>query len=240
MKQILFLSFAFIALFSIAFGQLPEEESDVIYWETPSYIEKLNTNGSKSQYVYHRRSNNFKGEWIFPLNLMPSIEGFSEIYAQSVSKYTGREFLLSLVIPTLNCLWNDVIFLSPVHPHKHYEEYTKIGFSPINVQFYQIPVSILEDKRLTVWKWLSNKKYAPDDPIHNSLESYCSFDFALYQEMDDLPEDTKEFYRSNFDPEIPTKYPPFNWYRIPHILCQDPINITDPRITIINWKDCPD
>lgn len=174
---------------------------------------------------------------VYPLNLMPFLDGFSEIYELAISKYVGRESLLSVVIPTLDCLWNDVIFLSPVHPHKHYKEYEEIGFTPKNVQYYQIPIALLEGKRLTVWKWKSYKIYPPSDPIHDSLESYCDFDFALYQEMEELPEDTKEFYRLNFDPENPTQYPRFNWYRIPHILCQDPIDLSDPRIKLIDSKD---
>jgi len=65
------------------------------------------------------------------------MDGFTEIYQQAISKYEGREELLKLVIPTLNCLWNDVVFLSPLHPHKHYEAYSKIGFTPRNLQFFK-------------------------------------------------------------------------------------------------------
>lgn len=210
-------------------------EPDEIYWETPVYLSKLEED--KVQYVYHRRTINFTGDWIFPLNLMPFLDGFSSIYEQAISKYEGREKLMSREIPTLNCLWNDVIFLSPLHPHEHYKEYKRIGFTPKHIEFFKIPIEVLKDKRVTVWKWMSYKKYPVDDPIHESIESYCALDFALYQEMDALPEDTKEFYQSNFDPENPAVYPKYNWYRIPHILCQDPIDLLDKRITIINWED---
>lgn len=169
--------------------------------------------------------------------MMPFMDGFSKIYEQTISKYQGRESLLTRTIPTLNCLWNDVIFLSPLHPNKHYKEYKRIGFTPKPVQFFKIPIEVLQEKRVTVWKWLSYKKYPPQDPIHKSIDSYCPLDFSLYQEMDDLPFDTKEYYKLSFDPTAPTVYPKFHWYRIPHILCQDPIDILDERITIINWED---
>ena len=215
------------------------DKSDDIYWESPEYKSRLSSKGTaeKVQYVYHKMLKNFVGHLIIPLNMMPELEGYSLIYNEQIAKYTGREHLLSRIIPTLNCLWNDVIFLSPVHPHKHYEEYVRLGFTPKSLKIIKIPVEVLKEKRLTVWKWFSYKKYPRDDPIHESIQSYCPFDFSLYQEMNDLPEDTKEFYADNFDPEHPDVFPRYNWYRIPHILCQDPIDLLDDRITIIDWAD---
>ena len=232
-KYILICALSFLSFFVIA-----NESIEEIYWNTPEYRSRLlEKTSSKVQCVYHARKNNFSGNWIVPLNLMPYMEGFNEIYKHEVAKYIGREHLLTREIPTLNCLWNDVIFLSPLHPHKHYEEYKKIGFTPKSIQFYKIPVEVLREKSVTVWNWFSYKKYPHGDPLRHSIEAYCDFDFFHYQEMDDLPEDTKEFYRTSFDPSKPAKFPIYNWYRIPHILCQDPIDILDDRITIINWED---
>ncbi|PJD95020.1 MAG: hypothetical protein CK425_09755 [Parachlamydia sp.] len=215
---------------------LTKDETDEIYWDTPEYTSQLEVlkASEKTQYVYHFRARNFLGDWIVPLNMMPYLEGFTEIHQQAIAKYQGREELLKLVIPTLNCLWNDVVFLSPLHPHKHYEAYTKMGFTPRKRQFFKIPIDVLKEKRTTVFKWMS---YPLDDSIHDTIDSYCAIDFAKYQEMKQLPHDTEEFYRLNFDPANPDLYPPFNFYRIPHILCQDPIDLLDERITIINWED---
>lgn len=214
-------------------------DTDEIFWETPKYLNKLNLEAAaaKTQCVYHLRRNNFIGDLIISLNMMSYMDGYSKIYKRAISKYQGREQLLTCLIPTLNCLWNDVIFLSPLHPYKHYEEYVRIGFTPRHLQFFKIPIEVLKEKRVTVWKSLSYKKYPIDDPIHDAIDSYCSIDFSHYQELEDLPDDTKELYRENFDPKNPEVYPQFNWYRIPHILCQDPIDLLDERITIINWED---
>lgn len=233
----------FVPLISVEETQsqstLANDETDEIYWETQAYLSKLEMEhtAAKVQYVYHRRNPDFIGNWIIPLNIMPYMDGYSEVYKNAIAKYEGRENLLTVVIPTLNCLWNDVVFLSPIHPHKQYEEYKKIGFTTQKRQFYKIPVSLLEEKRVTVWKWLSYKKYPQNDPIHDSIESYCSMNYSHYQELEELPEDTQEYYRLCFDPENPKLCPPFAWYRIPHILCQDPIDISDERITLINWED---
>ncbi len=210
------------------------DDTDKIYWETPAYLSKLESVKTQVQYVYHRCREPFAGNWILPLNRMPEMEGYSDLHQRSISRYKGREFLLSLVIPTLNCLWNDVIFLSPIHPHKHYEEYTKIGYTDQEtprIYYFKIPIEVLKEKRVSVWKWLSNEKYPKE------LDSYCAFDFSLYQELEELPDDTKEFWKQYFNPENPTLYPPYNWYRIPHILCQDPIDVSDERVTLIDWAD---
>ncbi len=233
MKSLLIWAIAtlFVPIFQPLFSF---EETDDIYWETAPY--KLKPIPPK-RYVYHLYRKNFIGHWIVPMNKMPEMEGFSEIYRQCVSRYHGREETLQWVILPFNCLWNDVIFLSPLHPHHHYEEYRKIGFSLPKVLFYKIPIEILEDKRVTVWKWLSYKKYSKSDPIHRSMESYCALDFSHYQELADLPEDAKEYYQICFDPEHPNISPKYGWYRVPHILCLDPIDISDERITLIDWSD---
>ncbi len=222
------LSLFFLSVFTYSFA------SNEIYWELPPYSQR---EVPKQRYVYHLRRANFQGNLILPLNRMREMEGFETVYQVAVSKYEGREWLLERMIPSLNCLWNDVIFLSPVHPNKHYKEYQKLGYIHVNPQFFKIPVEVLEEKRVSIWKWLSHKKYSWTDPIHDTLESYCEFDFGRYQEMDDLPDTTKKFYAEAYDPDHPDRYPKFGWFEVPHILCQDPIDITDPRITIINFED---
>jgi hypothetical protein len=235
MKHILLLTTVAVAL-------IAADEGDEIYWETPLYLSRLQTNkpANRVQYVYHWRQANFTGNWLIPLNRMRETPEFAEIYERAALNYKGRESLCMHVIPTLNCLWNDVIFLSPLHPHKHYAEYQKIGFSPKNLQFFKIPIEVLEEKRVTVFKWPRYEKY----PKHHQIptldemsQAYCAIDFSHYQEMDELPGDTKDFYAHVFDANNPEKYPRFNWYRIPHILCQDPIDVSDPRITLIRWED---
>lgn len=238
-RLFIMLASGFVAGFGLMLESIeiehPEEE---IYWDTPPYLSRLDSQEiAKTRYVYHRRLGDFIGNLIIPLNQMPTVEGFAKIYRKCLLNYEGREELLKVIIPTLNCFWNDVIFLSPVHPHKHYEEFQKIGFVFPKRQFYKIPIDILKNKRLTVWKWLSYKKYPKGDPIHRAIDSYCSFDFLHYQEMQELPDDTKEFYRDNFSPDHPEILPNRFWYRIPHILCQDPIDISDERITLIDWED---
>lgn len=226
----------FIALFLFFTGLVSSYAENEIYWEVPPYSLRA---VPKQRYVYHRRVSNFQGDWIVPLNRMRETEGFEAMYQKFVSKYEGREWVMERVIPSLHCLWNDAIFLSPLHPGKHEREYRRLGYTclPTHVQTFKIPIECLKGKRLSVWKWFSHTKYPRTDPIHDTLESYCDFDVDLYQEMDDLPQTTKEYYAKCFDPEHPNRLPQYHWFEIPHILCLDPIDISDPRITLVDFAE---
>jgi hypothetical protein len=66
--------------------------------------------------LYHLVPEELSGTKLYPLNQLISISPGA--YAKAVSKYAGREEVTQIVIPVLGCLWNDVVFLSPVHPEK--------------------------------------------------------------------------------------------------------------------------
>jgi hypothetical protein len=86
---------------------------------------------------------NFTGSILYSLNQLKT--RLPEIYAIQVQKYTGREILMQCKIPLLNCLWNDVLHFSPVHPNKIREAFVSAEFewtvrpwfaiSPVNYDF---------------------------------------------------------------------------------------------------------
>src|SRR5687767_14788723 len=65
-------------------------------------------------FVYHLQPKNLVGSVLYPLNALR--DQYPALYAQHAAKYTGRESMLERHIPILGCLWNDVLFFSPVHP----------------------------------------------------------------------------------------------------------------------------
>ncbi len=64
--------------------------------------------------LYHRVPDNLKYDEIMSLNQLELID--QELFDSGNWKYLNRPELKKIKIPTLNCLWNDVIFMSPVHP----------------------------------------------------------------------------------------------------------------------------
>ena len=67
-----------------------------------------------SHFVYHFKPANLQGTTLYPLNRLRDLH--PEAHRSEFKKYVGREKLLEKRIPILDCLWNDVIHLSPLHP----------------------------------------------------------------------------------------------------------------------------
>ncbi|TOO19743.1 hypothetical protein CGH40_24485, partial [Vibrio parahaemolyticus] len=67
-------------------------------------------------YLYHRVPVNLQGNMLFPLNELKQVH--DNLYQFHVKKYRDREGALERRVLPLDCLWNDVLHLSPIHPHK--------------------------------------------------------------------------------------------------------------------------
>lgn len=78
-------------------------------------------------FVYHRVPEALSGKYLCPLNELRSL--LPEVYAREVQKYEGREGVLSQRVSNLNCLWNDVLHFSPLHPRLVGEALVRAGFS---------------------------------------------------------------------------------------------------------------
>ncbi len=76
-------------------------------------------------YVYHRVPDNMHGNVLYPLNQLKDInEDLYNLYAEG---YKDRQKLRETRVPILNCLWNDTLFFSPVHPQKLYDLAKEFG-----------------------------------------------------------------------------------------------------------------
>ncbi len=78
-------------------------------------------------HLYHLIPKNLKGDLLLPLNEIKKQD--EELYQNHVKKYKGREALMECNIPKLNCKWNDVIFLLPIHPLKIKKTLSDFGIS---------------------------------------------------------------------------------------------------------------
>lgn len=86
-----------------------------------------------------------QGEVLYPLNALKSV--MPEVYDRQVRKYKGRERVLKELIPPLDCLWNDVLHLSPINPQiivntmRAHGLYNQTVEEPFKV--FQVPVEII-------------------------------------------------------------------------------------------------
>jgi hypothetical protein len=70
--------------------------------------------------VFHILKDTLSGDKIYPLSMLKSLS--PEIYEIEIKKYKGREKLMSIRMPYLNCLWNDVIQFSCLDPQLTFRE----------------------------------------------------------------------------------------------------------------------
>jgi hypothetical protein len=84
-------------------------------------------------YLYHRVPKDMRGNTLHPLNQLKKVS--PDIYAQKVKKYEGRLEILERKIPALDCLWNDVLHLTAVHPTVLNAAFESVGKN-YNLRFY--------------------------------------------------------------------------------------------------------
>ncbi len=101
-------------------------------------------------YLYHIYRGNLKGKYLMPLNELKKI--YPEIYRKQVKKYEWRKHILKKKIPPLNCLWNDVLHMSPVHPKKIKDALNKVDVELEFKKWFKINPNLLDDDLATVFK----------------------------------------------------------------------------------------
>ncbi len=85
-------------------------------------------------YLYQRVSVNLQGNMLLPLNELKQV--YDNLYQLHVKKYRDREGVLERRVLPLDCLWNDVLHLSPIHPHKIKKASIEQGLQLSNLGHY--------------------------------------------------------------------------------------------------------
>jgi hypothetical protein len=165
-------------------------------------------------YLYHRVPKEMRGNILYPLNMLKTEK--PEVYKLGVEKYNGREDILSEKIEPLNCLWNDVIHLTAVHPREIKEALSQAG-KVLEFDFYEIDPYLLDPSNTTVY--LYNKRKGEE----KEFEVYDPHNITRYSS---LPQRTKDYYIET----ILNNKDPLLFHIIPHILYKGSIDITAANI----------
>src|SRR3990167_3249343 len=103
----------------------------------------------KVHYLYHVVPPNMEGSILYPLNKLKKKDQAS--YASQMQKYEGREQLLKYQVPILDCLWNDVLFLTAVHPKKMMAALRGAGYNREHVlRSFQFDINQLDTGKIVV------------------------------------------------------------------------------------------
>lgn len=111
-------------------------------------------------FLYHTIPKDFSGQDIYPLNQLKTIR--PDLYSSAAAKYSGREATMEQVIPFLGCLWNDVVFLSPVAPNLIVEARREFGLVSGSGKAFVIKSDDLDQNQLVLYRhrpqWLIDRE----------------------------------------------------------------------------------
>lgn len=167
-------------------------------------------------YLYHRVPANMAGTTLYPLNALRAVS--PEAYEFHVQKYMGREKLMRERIPMLECLWNDVLFMSAVSPQDFCRAYYAAGFPKVRaMNFYRIdPRTLPEQNFVVINRMAMNEPRGYVPYRHIDLPAYAS-----------VPPETYAYWQSE---RAKKNDRPMLWMHIPHILYRGPIDVSGLEI----------
>ncbi|MDB4983995.1 MAG: group-specific protein [Patescibacteria group bacterium] len=178
------------------------------------------------EYVYHRIPPNMEGPILYTLNALRLVN--PEAYDLHVNKYEGREKVLDIRIPTLDCMWNDVIFMSPVHPNQYQEVYDRFNYTPFGTRFYKIPVEMLDHELTRIYVHPPKKEWHSIAPEH--LEEFSPESVRRHSM---LPKETITYFEERLGNGL-------NFlvnYKVPHVLYKGNLDVTGLEIISIGTKE---
>lgn len=174
--------------------------------------------------LYHIVPRDMEGDIIYPLNRMK--ETHPEVFEREVGKYRGRESVCEHPIPPLGCLWNDVVFLSPVHPEKLAEIARALGKSWFSADYFEIDPDIagMSSENTAVSFQLATPELEPKRLI---IEPY---DQDILPHVSEVSEAQKEYMKKCADSGEPC----FRFLFVPHVLFRGEIDTRQAKkITVL-------
>ena len=163
--------------------------------------------------LYHRRPLDMRGNVLYPLNVLR--DTIPEIDEHQGRKYDGREELLQQRIVPLDCLWNDALHLSPVHPGDVAQVAKSEGVAWSEADWFEIDPSNFTGADTAIFRYT-------DITISTTIppDEFASFDQPDLAKLSEIPTHWRDYYRTA---DKGGKY--FIFCGVPHILHRGNINI---------------
>jgi hypothetical protein len=166
--------------------------------------------------LYHRKSPDFHGSVLYPLNVLRDVA--RDHYERQRAKYAGREHTLLQRVPPLDCLWNDVLHFSPVHPARMAALARDAGLAWYEAPWFEIDpeASGFTPANTAVFRY-SHTRLEPPMPD----DEFEPFDRSQLARMTEPPPGTREYYR--MIPRGSGRY--FIFAGVPHVLHRGPVDV---------------
>lgn len=170
-------------------------------------------------YLYHRVPlNGVIGDRLYPLNTLQ--EQDYSVYAQAVSKYKGRESIMEQRIPTLDCLWNDVLFMTAVKPEDLRRARESVRLDLRSTRFFRFVAEELDHSLMTVWLAETSSKEEKD------FVPFKPEDMPKYSVV---PQKTLDYWKRMAEAGKPMLLFP----HIPHILYRGSLDVRKAELVSI-------
>ena len=168
-------------------------------------------------YLYHRVPPDMIGTTLYPLNQMKDMPEFSQAYESHKSKYdsnprgSSRIWLMDQKIHPLKCLWNDVLFFSPVHPEDIAHAIKESGCNHHESEWFVIHPYDLPREQTTMAFFAFGQSV-------RMKENYLPFNPLLLPAHSTIPDETISYYQDISKNPDPSKRNPLYFVGITHIL----------------------
>ena len=173
--------------------------------------------------LYHVVPTAMAGNLLYPLNRLRALH--ADLAETAARKYEGREALMRARLPLLDCLWNDVIHLTPIHPSKTRRALEVAGFPVREIEFFSIPPAAL-NAGAAVWFENSREK-GPDYRLDE--DDFSIFNERRYRELAAIP-DIQHRY---LEQAKRSGERPLFWARVPHVLYPGEIDVRG--LKVVAW-----
>jgi len=173
-------------------------------------------------HLYHLVPKDQSGTLLYPLNQLRDVE--PDLYTLKKRKYFDREHIMERSVPILDCLWNDVLHLSPIPPDELKEALVTAGMAEQTMSFYQIDPASLDLDKTVIYLHLTTDGVTPPD-----VNEFIPYDIDRLQDLAPIPEATKNYYSEQYS----SGHKPLRFLGIPHILYKGTIDTTAlPIVTV--------
>jgi len=170
------------------------------------------------------------GSVLYPLNELKKT--LPAVYQIQSKKYEGREWLFEKRISILNCLWNDVLHFSPIHPQIILDTWRKEGLykdsetGEKEISAFKVPSELISDTS-TVCFQSFNFDISSYDPKRDKFWAYES---ASYREQVEVHTDQIKIWVSD-----QANGRRLFWFsHTMHILAKQALDITSCEIVTAN------
>jgi hypothetical protein len=147
-----------------------------------------------AELLYHRARTGLVGTILYPLNQLA--DRFPEIHRKRQDEYRGRLDITRMRVPILDCLWGDVLFLSPIHPKKICKLRTDTGYPRVTRTYFEVDPDQcgITAENSVIFR---HEVFQPEQMVL-AKSDFVPFDRELIGEYSEIPAKSIAYYRDSF------------------------------------------